>query len=120
LPEGAQCLPRGYILEASDSNVGKRHKQAEAHEKVNDDRLKRDGAALIRYERTFLAHKPISTVTIKGLTVKSGVNRVVTVLIAYLLEAGKCTNKAQKRTCTHNDEHGWKQEQHHRNSQLGA
>jgi hypothetical protein len=26
----------------------------------------------------------------------------------------------QKRTSTQNDEHGWKHEQHHRNSQLGA
>jgi hypothetical protein len=50
LPEATQCLPRGYKLEASGSNVGKRQKQARDHEKVNDDRLKRDGTALIRYE----------------------------------------------------------------------
>ena len=48
LPEGTQCLPRGYKLKASDSNVGKRQKQVHHHEKVNDERLKRDGAALIR------------------------------------------------------------------------
>ena len=28
--------------------------------------------------------------------------------------------EVQKRTCTHNDEHSWKHEQHHRNSHLGA
>jgi len=50
LPEGTQCPPRGYKLEASDSNVGKRQKQAHRHEKPNDGHLKRDGAALIRYE----------------------------------------------------------------------
>ena len=48
LPEVTQCLPRGYKLEASDSNVGKRQKQAHHHEKPNDEHLKRDGAALIR------------------------------------------------------------------------
>jgi hypothetical protein len=48
LPEGAQCLPRGYILEASNSNVGKRQKQAHHQENPNDKRLKRDGTALIR------------------------------------------------------------------------
>src|SRR6516225_2608698 len=29
-------------------------------------------------------------------------------------------NQAQKRTSTQNDEHGWKQKQHHRNSELDA
>ena len=53
LPEGPQCLPRGYKLEASDSNVGKRQKQAHHQEKPNDGHLKRDGAALIRDERIF-------------------------------------------------------------------
>jgi hypothetical protein len=48
LPEATQCLPRGYKLEASGSNVGKRQKQAQHHEKPNDERLKRDGPALIR------------------------------------------------------------------------
>jgi hypothetical protein len=57
LPEGAQRPPRGYKLEAGGGNVGKRQKQARDHEKVNDDRLKRDGAALIRHERTFIARK---------------------------------------------------------------
>jgi len=47
LPEATQCLPRGYKLEASGSNVGKRQKQAQHHEKINDWHLKRDGAALI-------------------------------------------------------------------------
>jgi hypothetical protein len=48
LPEATQCLPRGYKLEASGSNVSKRQKQAHHHEKPNDGHLKRDGAALIR------------------------------------------------------------------------
>ena len=48
LTEGTQCLPRGYKLEASDSNVGKRQKQEHHQEKTNDEHLKRDGAALIR------------------------------------------------------------------------
>jgi len=50
LPEATQCPPRGYKLDASDSNVGKRQKQAHHHEKPNEGHLKRDGAALIRYE----------------------------------------------------------------------
>ena len=57
LPEGTQCPPRGYKLEASDSNVGKRQKQAHHHEKPNDEHLKRDGAALIRQERLFMARE---------------------------------------------------------------
>src|SRR5215469_16428953 len=48
LPEATQCLPGGYELKASGSNVGKRQKQAQHHETVNDERLKRDGPALIR------------------------------------------------------------------------
>ena len=32
----------------------------------------------------------------------------------------KRTYEVQKRTSTQNDEHGGKQEQHHRNGQLGA
>jgi hypothetical protein len=71
LPEATQCLPRGYILEARDSNVGKRKKQAEHHEQVNDGHLKRDGAALIRYEMIFLAHKPTSTRTTKDPIAKT-------------------------------------------------
>jgi hypothetical protein len=47
LPEVPQCPPRGYKLEASDSKIGKRQKQAHHHEKPNDERLKRDRAALI-------------------------------------------------------------------------
>jgi hypothetical protein len=50
LPEGTQCPPRGYKLEANYSKIGKRQKQAHHHEKPNDGHLKRDGAALIRYE----------------------------------------------------------------------
>ena len=50
LPEGTQCLPRGYKLEASDSKIGKRQKQAYHHEKPDDERLKRDGTTLIREE----------------------------------------------------------------------
>ena len=57
LPEGAQRLPRGYELEAGGGNVGKRQKQARHHENVNDERLKRDGAALIRDERIFMARE---------------------------------------------------------------
>ena len=48
LPEGTQCLPRGYKLEASGSKVGKRQKQAHHQEKPNDGHLKRDGTALVR------------------------------------------------------------------------
>jgi hypothetical protein len=48
LTEGTQCPPRGNELEASDSNVGKRQKQAHHHEKPNDGHLKRDGTTLIR------------------------------------------------------------------------
>jgi hypothetical protein len=63
LTEGTQCLPRGHKLEASDSNVGKRQKQAHHHEKINDGHLKRDGAALIRYERIPMAHQPMTAAT---------------------------------------------------------
>ncbi len=55
LPEGAQRPPRGYELEAGDGAVGKRHKQGRDYEKVDDERLERDGAALIRDERSFMA-----------------------------------------------------------------
>src|SRR5579863_3265106 len=48
-------------MEASDTNVGQRKKQAQHHEKVNEGHLKRGGAALIRDERIFMAHKPTST-----------------------------------------------------------
>ncbi len=61
LPEGTQCLPRGYKLEASDSNVGKRQKQEHYQERPNDEHLKRDGAALILDERILVAHEPTST-----------------------------------------------------------
>src|SRR3954452_21340324 len=37
-----------------------------------------------------------------------------------LLEIADRMNEGQNRTSTDNDEHGWKHEQHHRNSQLGA
>ena len=57
LPEGAQRLPRGYVLEAGGGDVGKRQKQERHHEEVNDDRLERDGAALIRHERPFMARE---------------------------------------------------------------
>jgi hypothetical protein len=57
LTEGTQCLPREYKLEAGGGNVGKRQKQASDHEKVNDDRLKRDGAAFILHERSFMARE---------------------------------------------------------------
>jgi hypothetical protein len=50
LPEGTQCPPCGYKLKASDSKIGKRHKQAQHHEKANDGHLQRGGTALIRYE----------------------------------------------------------------------
>jgi hypothetical protein len=55
LTEGTQCLPREYKLEAGRGNIGKRQKQASDHEKVNDDGLKRDGAAFIRHESSFMA-----------------------------------------------------------------
>ncbi len=55
LPETAQRLPSGYELEAGGGNVGERQKQERDHEQINDERLKRDGAALIRHERTFMA-----------------------------------------------------------------
>jgi len=61
LPEGAQCLPRGYKPKASGSNVGKRQKQAHPQEKENDQHLKRGGAALIRDEKNSMAHEPTST-----------------------------------------------------------
>jgi hypothetical protein len=48
LPEATQCPPRGYKLEASGSKIGKRQKQDCDQEKVNDERLKRDSAALVR------------------------------------------------------------------------
>jgi hypothetical protein len=48
LPEVTQCLPRGDELETSDSKIGKRQKQEQHHETPNDNRLKRDSAALIR------------------------------------------------------------------------
>jgi hypothetical protein len=47
LPEVPQCPPRGYIPEASGSNVGKRQKQAHRQEKPNEGHLKREGPALI-------------------------------------------------------------------------
>ena len=53
-PKFTQCLPRGYKLEASDSNVGKRQKQAHHQEKPNDEHLKRDGTALIRQMKVIL------------------------------------------------------------------
>src|SRR6476619_7164471 len=37
-----------------------------------------------------------------------------------LLYSGERSHEMQKWTRTQNDEHGWKHEQHHRNSQLGA
>jgi hypothetical protein len=61
LPEGTQCLPGGYVLEAGNSNVRERQKQAKHQEEPNNDHLERDGAALIRNERSPAAHKPIST-----------------------------------------------------------
>ena len=60
-PKFTQCLPRGYKLEASDSNVGKRQKQAHHQEKPNDGHLKRDGAALIRNERSLWRTSATST-----------------------------------------------------------
>jgi hypothetical protein len=45
-----QRLICGVELKASDSKIGKRQKQEYHHETVNDNRLKRDGTALIRYE----------------------------------------------------------------------
>jgi hypothetical protein len=65
LPEGAQSPARRYILEARDSNVGKREKQDQHQEQPNSEHLKRDAAALIRYERS-AAHKPISTGANRG------------------------------------------------------
>ena len=62
LTEGPQRLPRGYVLESSDSKVGKRQKQPNHHEKPNDGHLQRDGTALIRDERLFMVHEPTSTV----------------------------------------------------------
>jgi hypothetical protein len=47
LPEVPQCPPRGYIPEASGSNVGKRQKQAHRQKKPKDGHLKREGPALI-------------------------------------------------------------------------
>jgi hypothetical protein len=61
LPEGAQSFPCGYKLEASDSNVGKRQKQAQHHEKPNDERLKRDRAALISPKRTLVSRERYCT-----------------------------------------------------------
>ena len=66
-----QRLICGVELKAGDSNVGKRQKQADDHEKVNDDHLKRDGATWIRYESAFLAHKPTSTGATKDPIVKT-------------------------------------------------
>jgi len=40
----------GDEFKASNSKIAKRQKQAHRHEKPNDERLKRDSAALIRYE----------------------------------------------------------------------
>jgi hypothetical protein len=57
LTESAQRLPSGYKLEAGGGDVGKRQKQARPNEKVNDERLKRDCAALIRHERTFMVRE---------------------------------------------------------------
>ena len=73
---------------------------------IDKGHLKRDGAALIRYERTFAAPKPTST----------DANRAHESYRTLF----ECANEVQKRTCTQNDEHGWKQEQHHRNNQLGT
>jgi len=50
LPEGAQCPPSRYILKASERNIGKRKKQAEHQERIDEQYLKRGGAALIREE----------------------------------------------------------------------
>jgi hypothetical protein len=63
LSEGAQRRPRRDKPEAGGGYVGERHKQERHHENVNDDCLKRDGAALIRDERIFMAHEPTSTDT---------------------------------------------------------
>jgi hypothetical protein len=44
----------GDELNASDSKIGKRQKQAHHQEKPNDGHLKRDSAALIRREGVFV------------------------------------------------------------------
>jgi len=57
-------------------------KQARDHEQVNDGHLKRDGAALIRDEKIFLAHKPTSTGATKNPIVETSNSTGVTVLMA--------------------------------------
>jgi hypothetical protein len=47
----------GNELKASDSKIGKRQKQAYHQEKPNDGHLKRNGTALIRHERIFMARE---------------------------------------------------------------
>src|SRR4029079_9708544 len=61
LPQGAQCLPGGYVPDAGDSNIGERQKQADSHEGENDEHLKCDRAALVHDERFFMAHARAST-----------------------------------------------------------
>jgi hypothetical protein len=61
LPEGPQRLPRGYELEAGDSEIGEWQKQAEQQEGVDDQRFERDRALSIRDQTSFAAPARVHT-----------------------------------------------------------